>query len=210
MAVTDEMVAFALRVKPDDACLVPERREELTTEGGLDVVSHRRRVERVTRALAAAGVRVNLFVDPKWEQLEASREAGAAGVELHTGDYANATVAGRAGWEGLHVWWLVDRAQTGATGVVFNVTQFPSGKTHELHRHPHAEEALYVLKGSGLHLSEGEPVRQNEGDVIYIPRGEWHGFTNDTDGPITVIAVFGGVGSYDEAGYEDYADVSGA
>jgi quercetin dioxygenase-like cupin family protein len=118
------------------------------------------------------------------------------------------TVAGRPGWEGLHVWWLVDRAQTGATGVVFNVTQFPPGKTHDLHRHPNAEEALYLLKGSGLHLSEGAPVRQNEGDVVFIPRGEWHGFTNDTDDVITVIAVFGGVGSYDEAGYEDFADVA--
>ncbi len=81
------------------------------------------------------------------------------------------TVAGRPGWEGLHVWWLVSRSETGATGIVFNVTEFPAGKVHDLHRHPNCEEALYVLKGGGLHLSEGEPVRQNEGDVIFIERG---------------------------------------
>jgi quercetin dioxygenase-like cupin family protein len=108
----------------------------------------------------------------------------------------------RPGWEGLHVWWLIDRNETRATGIVFNVTEFPPGKVHELHRHPNCEEALYVLKGAGLHLSEGEPVRQHEGEVVFIERGEWHGFTNDTDQPTTVLAVFGGVGTYEEAGYE--------
>jgi pyridoxine 5-phosphate synthase len=90
MATTDVMVDFALRVQPDDACLVPERREELTTEGGLDVVAHRHRVGDVTRRLTAAGIRVSLFIDPEPAQLEASRDTGAHGVELHTGDYANA------------------------------------------------------------------------------------------------------------------------
>jgi quercetin dioxygenase-like cupin family protein len=112
------------------------------------------------------------------------------------------TVAGRPGWEGLHVWWLVNREQAGATGIVFNVTEFPPGKVHEIHRHPGCEEALYVLKGSGQHLSEGDPVRQNEGDVVFIERGEWHGFANDTSEPTVVIAVFGGVASYEDAGYE--------
>jgi quercetin dioxygenase-like cupin family protein len=114
----------------------------------------------------------------------------------------DATVRERPGWEGLRVWWLVSRETTGATGIVFNVTEFPAGKVHEIHRHPNCEEALYILKGSGLHLSEGESVRQNQGEVVFIERGEWHGFMNDTDEPATVIAVFGGVGSYQEAGYE--------
>jgi quercetin dioxygenase-like cupin family protein len=114
------------------------------------------------------------------------------------------TIAGRAGWEGLHVWWLVDRDQTGAENVVFNTTVFPATMWHEIHRHPNAEEVLYVLEGSGLHLSEGEPVRHNAGEVVYIPAGEWHGFANDTDRPTTVLAVFGGVGSYEDAGYEVY------
>jgi quercetin dioxygenase-like cupin family protein len=115
------------------------------------------------------------------------------------------TVAGRPGWEGLHVWWLVDRTTCGANGLVVNQTIFPPQKWHSLHRHPYAEEALYIVSGSGLHLSEGEPVRQRAGDVVYIPAGEWHGFANDTDEPTTVLALFGGVGSYADAGYEEHS-----
>ena len=90
MAVTDAMVAFALRVHPHHACFVPERREELTTEGGLDVVAHAARVRTATERLAAAGIQVSLFVDPDLAQLRAGHDAGAHAVELHTGDYANA------------------------------------------------------------------------------------------------------------------------
>jgi pyridoxine 5-phosphate synthase len=90
MAVTEPMVVFALRVRPEDACFVPERREELTTEGGLDVAAHTERVRAAVSRLAAAGIRVSLFVDPEPAQLRASREAGGHAVELHTGDYANA------------------------------------------------------------------------------------------------------------------------
>jgi len=118
------------------------------------------------------------------------------------------TVAGRPGWEGLHVWWLVGNRETGARTIVFNVTEFPAGKVHEIHRHPNCEEALYILRGSGLHLSESEPVRQNEGEVVFIEQGEWHGFMNDSDALTTVIAVFGGVGSYEEAGYEVHPTLS--
>jgi len=90
MAVTDAMVAFALAVRPQHACFVPERREELTTEGGLDVAGAPARMLAATSALTAAGVQVSLFVDPAPRQVEASRAAGAHAVELHTGDYANA------------------------------------------------------------------------------------------------------------------------
>ena len=90
MAVTEAMLAFAARIRPADACLVPERREELTTEGGLDVVGHEARVRDGVGRLTAAGIRVSLFVDPDPGQLEASAAAGAPVVELHTGDYANA------------------------------------------------------------------------------------------------------------------------
>ena len=90
MAVTDAMVDFALRVRPDDACFVPERREELTTEGGLDVVQHVVRVRAAADRLHGAGIRVSLFVDPEPAQLAASRMPGVHAVELHTGDYANA------------------------------------------------------------------------------------------------------------------------
>ncbi len=90
MAGTPEMTRQALTLKPDDACLVPERREELTTEGGLDVVAHAKQLRDVVSRLRDAGIRVSLFVDPDLKQLEASREMGADAVEIHTGSYANA------------------------------------------------------------------------------------------------------------------------
>lgn len=89
MAVTDEMIDIACRIKPQDCCLVPEKREELTTEGGLDVVANFDRVQSACATLAQSGIRVSLFVDPDENQLAASREAGAAVVELHTGAYAD-------------------------------------------------------------------------------------------------------------------------
>lgn len=88
-AVTKEMVDFAKRVKPDDVCLVPERRAELTTEGGLDVAGNLERVRRTSRALADAGIRVSLFVDPDTRQIDAALAAGAPVIELHTGRYAD-------------------------------------------------------------------------------------------------------------------------
>ena len=90
MAGTAEMTRNALTLKPDDVCLVPERREELTTEGGLDAVTHGKQLREVVSRLREAGIRVSLFVDPDLKQLEASRELGADGVELHTGAYCNA------------------------------------------------------------------------------------------------------------------------
>lgn len=89
-AVTDEMIAFALKVRPQDVCLVPERRQELTTEGGLDVIGGFERVKAATTALAQAGIRVSLFIDPDREQITAARQAGAPVIELHTGRYAEA------------------------------------------------------------------------------------------------------------------------
>jgi pyridoxine 5-phosphate synthase len=88
VAVTDPMLAIAERTAPSDVCLVPERREELTTEGGLDVVAGKSRIAEACDRLARAGIRVSLFVDPDVEQLEAAVECGAPVVELHTGAYA--------------------------------------------------------------------------------------------------------------------------
>ncbi len=90
MAVTDEMLGIALEIGPRDCCLVPERREELTTEGGLDVASQADRIRDACARLADAGIRVSLFVDPDPAQLEASVAVGAPVVELHTGAYADA------------------------------------------------------------------------------------------------------------------------
>jgi pyridoxine 5-phosphate synthase len=90
MAVTPEMEAIALAHRPHAACLVPERREEVTTEGGLDVVGGRNRITPVIARLAAAGIRVSCFIDPDLAQVAAAKSAGAAVVELHTGAYCEA------------------------------------------------------------------------------------------------------------------------
>lgn len=89
-AVTDEMIGIALRIKPHDICLVPERREELTTEGGLDVVKHFDQVQHVCRKLAQAGIRVSLFINADPLQIDAAARAGAPVIEIHTGGYADA------------------------------------------------------------------------------------------------------------------------
>lgn len=97
MACTPTMTAFALQLKPHSVCLVPESREEITTEGGLDVVKHRDKVARVTAAMNAAGIKTSLFIDPEPEQIAMSAELKAPWIELHTGAYANAYHgAGRA------------------------------------------------------------------------------------------------------------------
>ena len=90
MAATDEMVKIACRVRPDDVCLVPERRAELTTEGGLDVAGQKEILAQVTLSLQKAGIRVSMFVDPDTLQIEASRDVGADAIEIHTGAYAEA------------------------------------------------------------------------------------------------------------------------
>ncbi len=91
MAVTGEMIAIALERNPEDVCLVPEKRQELTTEGGLDVVTNHAAVTTAVARLKDAGIRVSLFIDPDQQQLEAARDCGAPVVELHTGTYADAT-----------------------------------------------------------------------------------------------------------------------
>lgn len=90
MAVTEEMLAIALRVRPHACCLVPEKRQELTTEGGLNVPAAQEAIARTTRALSAAGIRVSLFIDPAAEQIEAAKRCGAPVIELHTGTYGAA------------------------------------------------------------------------------------------------------------------------
>ena len=99
MAVTPEMVAYACRLHPEECCLVPERRQELTTEGGLDVKTNRQAVAEASAALGAAGVRVSLFVDAEPEQIEAAAQTGAPVIEIHTGRYADAATAEARGRE---------------------------------------------------------------------------------------------------------------
>ncbi|MBC2606374.1 pyridoxine 5'-phosphate synthase [Pelagicoccus albus] len=90
MAATDEMLAFALEVLPETICVVPESREEVTTEGGLEVAGQYDRIERIVKSAAEAGIESSLFIDPDFAQIEASAKTGAKYIELHTGAYANA------------------------------------------------------------------------------------------------------------------------
>ena len=90
IAVTEEMEAIARQVQPEDVCLVPEKREELTTEGGLDVAGQQRTLAGFVQGLESDGIRVSLFIDPDPTQIKASANVGASAIELHTGVYAEA------------------------------------------------------------------------------------------------------------------------
>ncbi len=131
MAVTEEMLAIAERVRPAFCCLVPEKREELTTEGGLDVAGQPAKLQEACERLARAGIQVSLFIDPEAHQIMAARAVGAPFVELHTGAYADAaTEAARAD--------ELDRIQKGvALGV---------------------EQGLTVNAGHGLHYHNTEAI----------------------------------------------------
>jgi pyridoxine 5-phosphate synthase len=129
-AVNDEMLSVALRIRPQDVCLVPEKRQELTTEGGLDVIGGFERVKDATQRLMAAGIRVSLFIDPEPAQLDAAIEAGAPVVELHTGRYAE-TVGDEMAHE-------LERIRNSAA-------------------HGH-QRGLVVNAGHGLHFGNVQPV----------------------------------------------------
>ncbi len=96
MAPTEEMLRIAQEIRPQDCCLVPERRNEVTTEGGLDVLSQEAELAGACGTLAAAGIRVSIFIDPEAQQLDAARRVGAPIVELHTGSFADAQGAAQA------------------------------------------------------------------------------------------------------------------
>ena len=95
MAVTPAMVAYAEKIRPHDACFVPEKREELTTEGGLDVVAHKIKVKDAVKKLQDRGIHVSLFIDPAQTQIETAKEVGADAIEIHTGAYCNVATAAR-------------------------------------------------------------------------------------------------------------------
>ncbi len=131
MATTDEMVAIAEDLRPPDCCLVPERREELTTEGGLDVIAAGSRLGEVCPRLAAAGIQVSLFIDPDTAQIDAAAEAGAHAVEIHTGRYADA---------------MSDAARRQELEAVARAVKYG------------VDAGLYVHAGHGLHYDNVEPV----------------------------------------------------
>jgi len=130
MAVTDEMIAIAANIGPSDVCLVPEKREELTTEGGLDVAGQVARVRTACEQLADCDIRVSLFIDPDKEQLDAAVEAGAPVVELHTGAYAEEDGERRA----AELQRIVDAARYGH------------------------DKGLVINAGHGLHYQNVKPI----------------------------------------------------
>lgn len=126
MAITDEMLDIAREVSPQDACLVPERREELTTEGGLDVAGQFEKVRAACDILGETGIRVSLFIDPDIHQIEAARSAGAPVVEIHTGRFADAEDAAKAARELARIRAALDKGR--ALGLAVNAG-------HGLHYH---------------------------------------------------------------------------
>lgn len=155
MAVTDEMLAIAAGIRPQDCCLVPEKREELTTEGGLDVAGQLEKVTRACADLAANGIRVSLFIDPEPRQLDAAVASGAPVVELHTGAYADAD----AGAQQAELQRIIDAAAYGQ------------------------QIGLTVHAGHGLHYENVKPVAEipeivelNIGHAI-VARAIFEGFT---------------------------------
>jgi quercetin dioxygenase-like cupin family protein len=115
-----------------------------------------------------------------------------------------AQVMSKPDQEGLIVRNVVNKDDAGARKIILLSSEFPPGKVHLLHRHPSAEQIMYVLEGSCLALSEGEPVRLNEGDAVFIAQGEWHGVRNDTDRPVVTLVIYAGAGTLEEAGYEEH------
>ncbi|GAB4293587.1 MAG: pyridoxine 5'-phosphate synthase [Myxococcota bacterium] len=134
MAATDEMIEIACAVKPDTATLVPEKREELTTEGGLNVFGNKNAIKNAVSRLKTAGIRVSLFIDPDEEQIVASKEIGAQIIEIHTGSYANAIGEGRDK--------ELERIIRGARAA--------------------AKEGLIVAAGHGLHYHNIQPLVEIE------------------------------------------------
>ncbi len=106
--------------------------------------------------------------------------------------------------EGLIVRNVINKDDAGATAMILLSSELPPGRVHLLHRHPNAEQIMYVAEGSCLALSEGEPVRLKEGDAVFIAKGEWHGVRNDTDRPAVTLVIYSGAGTLEEAGYEEY------
>ena len=159
-AVTDEMLSIAVAVKPSDVCLVPEKREELTTEGGLDVIGNHTAVAAACARLGEASIRTSLFIDPDPDQLDAAKAAGAPVVELHTGAYADA--------EGAEQVKQLERVQTAAAygsklGLVVNAGHgLHYGNVAEIARIPeivelnigHAIVARAVFDGLAVAVTE--------------------------------------------------------
>jgi quercetin dioxygenase-like cupin family protein len=125
-------------------------------------------------------------------------------VKISNTREVDAQVMTKPDQEGLIVRNVINKDNTGTRRVILLTSELPPGKVHLLHRHPNAEQIMYVLEGSCLALSEDEPVRLNEGDAVYIVQGEWHGVRNDTDRSAVTLVIYAGAGTLEEAGYEEH------
>ena len=105
------------------------------------------------------------------------------------------------GWENMTVRWIVTRDTVGSTDHVVGVTVFPPGARHRHHRHPNAEETEYLIKGSGIARVGDVDIEQGPGDTVFVPKGEVHGFWNNTDEETVMIWTYGGAASLAEAGF---------
>lgn len=171
MGITEEMIALALELKPQFACLVPETREEVTTEGGLDVVGRRRETGDCIRRLQAEGIRVSLFIDPEIDQVKTAAELGAEMVELHTGCFANA----EGGAVEAEIARLIAAAETGhAAGLQVNAGHgINYGNLFRLFAVPHLAELNigHSIVSRAMRVGLTEAVRQMKQLMATYPDG---------------------------------------
>lgn len=106
------------------------------------------------------------------------------------------------GWINMQVQFLIDQKSAGSDKLVVGYTVLPPGARHEKHRHPHADEFLVVLKGSGYIYTDGDDEPSGVGDVVFTPRGHWHGFNNTSREDVVLVWGWSGAGSLEAAGYE--------
>jgi quercetin dioxygenase-like cupin family protein len=126
-------------------------------------------------------------------------------VEIRNGRDVAGKVMTKPDQEGLIVKNIINRDVVRARGIILLSSELPPGKVHLLHRHPNAEQIMYVLEGTCLALSEGGAKRLGEGDVVFIAQGEWHGVRNDSNRPVVTLIIYAGAGTLEEAGYEEHS-----
>jgi quercetin dioxygenase-like cupin family protein len=114
------------------------------------------------------------------------------------------------GWSGMAVQWIVTSDSVGATDHVVGLTVFAPGARHHHHRHPNAEEAQYLIKGSGIARVGDADIEQDTGDTVFVPKNEWHGFWNNTEEDTVMIWTYGGAANLAEAGYVRHDEDEGS
>ena len=140
-----------------------------------------------------------------WRTFLADRlEEERRSVEIRNGRDVVGQVMTKPDQEGLIVKDIINRDVAGARRIILLSSELPPGKVHLLHRHPNAEQIMYVLEGPCLALSESGTMRLSEGDAVFIAQGEWHGVRNDSERPAVTLVIYAGAGTLEEAGYEEH------